>query len=81
MDDAQYKAEEIEEGKSAAILAYIPFACLVPLLKWRDNRFVWGHAKQGLALFVVELIAIFLLIPGMAAFVVKLVLTLALFWR
>ena len=76
MESKEYTQEEIEEGKSAALLAYIPFVCFVPLLKWKDNRFAHDHAKQGLALFIVEVLAVILLIPGLASLIFKLVLTL-----
>ena len=49
----------VEEGKAAAILAYIPFLCFVPLIKMRDNPFALRHGKQGLLLFLTEVIAVF----------------------
>lgn len=49
----------VEEGKAAAILAYIPFLCFVPLIKMRDNPFALRHGKQGLLLFLAEAIAVF----------------------
>ncbi len=78
MNIGGYTPEELEEGRSAAILSYIPFVCLVPFIKWKDNRFVQAHARQGLALFVVELVVLFLLIPGLAALILKLILTAAI---
>ena len=57
------EAVQVEEGKPAAILAYIPFMCFVPLIKMRDNKFALEHGKQGLILFVVEIIALVFLIP------------------
>ena len=78
MDEQKYSQEEIEEGRSAAILAYIPFLCFVPLLKWKDNRFAYGHARQGLALFIIELLTLILLIPGLAVLLVKVALTVAI---
>jgi len=74
MESSKYTTEEIEEGKSAAILAYIPFVCLIPFLKWKENRFAYNHARQGVALFLVELLALILLIPGLALLIIKLVL-------
>lgn len=74
----QFTAEEIEEGKSAAVLAYIPFLCLVPLLNWQHNRFALAHAKQGLALFVIELVVAVLLVPGVSELLLKGCLTLSL---
>lgn len=49
----------IEEGKAAAILAYVPFLCFVPLIKMRDNPFALHHGKQGLLLFLIEVVAVF----------------------
>jgi len=49
----------IEEGKAAAILGYVPFLCFIPLIKMRDNPFAHRHGKQGLLLFLVELLALF----------------------
>ena len=54
---------EIEEGKAAAILAYIPFMCFVPLVKMRHNQFALRHGKQGLILFVIEIVALIFLLP------------------
>jgi fumarate reductase subunit D len=78
MEEPKFTQEEIEEGRSAAILAYIPFLCFVPLLKWKDNHYAYSHARQGLALFILELIALILLIPGLAVLIVKVVLTVAI---
>ena len=54
---------KVEEGKAGAILAYIPFMCFVPLIKMKDNPFAVKHGKQGLILFVLEIIAIVFLLP------------------
>lgn len=51
----------VEEGKAAAILGYIPFLCFVPLIKMRDNPFAVRHGKQGLLLFLIEIVAVFFL--------------------
>ena len=55
--------QEIEEGKTAAILAYVPFMCFVPLIKMKQNRFALQHGKQGLILFLIEIIALIFLLP------------------
>lgn len=39
-----------------AILSYLGILFLIPLLVSKDNRFVQFHAKQGLVLFIVEII-------------------------
>ena len=49
--------KEIEEGRLFAILAYISFLCFVPLFLKKDNRFAFFHAKQGLVIFIGEILA------------------------
>ena len=48
----------VDEGRSAAILAYIPFMCFVPLTKMRDNKFALHHGRQGLVLLMLEILAV-----------------------
>lgn len=57
--EASPAKSEVEEGKAAAILGYIPFLCFIPLIKMRDNEFALRHGKQGLLLFMVEVVAVF----------------------
>ncbi len=44
------------EGKFFAIISYISFLCVITLLLKKDNNFAVYHAKQGLVLFVFEVI-------------------------
>ena len=46
---------QVNEGKVLAILAYLPFLCIIPLLLKHDNPFVLTHGKQGLVIFVGEI--------------------------
>ncbi|MBN2227068.1 MAG: hypothetical protein JW763_06855 [candidate division Zixibacteria bacterium] len=62
----------------AAVLSYIPFLCLVPLLQMRDNEQARFHSRQGLILFLVELLALVFLIPGLSSLVWKMVIIVAL---
>ena len=75
-------AQEVEEGKAAAILAYVPFMCFVPLVKMRQNQFALKHGKQGLILFLVEIVALIFLLPKISdlfwGFVIIACLALAL---
>jgi len=41
------------------ILSYIGVLCLIPLLTKKDNEFVFFHAKQGLVIFIAEVITAF----------------------
>ena len=48
---------DVETNKNIAALSYIWILCLVPLLGKKDSEFAQFHAKQGLILFIIELIA------------------------
>ena len=45
-----------EDNKLMGILSYIGVLCLIPLLTKKDNTFVFFHAKQGMVLFIAEVI-------------------------
>jgi uncharacterized membrane protein len=47
---------DVEQNKAIACLSYIWILFLVPLLAKRDSKFAQFHAKQGLILFIVEII-------------------------
>ncbi len=66
-----------EEGRMAAVLAYIPFLCFIPLLNMKDNKEARFHARQGVMLFIIELVGALFLIDGISSFVFKVVLILA----
>ena len=51
------KDPDIEANKTIAALSYVWILCLVPLLGKRDSKFAQFHAKQGLVLFIIEIIA------------------------
>ncbi|NMB92362.1 MAG: hypothetical protein GYA31_01925 [Parcubacteria group bacterium] len=38
------------------IISYLSFLCFIPLFTKKDNEFVYFHAKQGLVLFILEII-------------------------
>jgi len=48
---------DIQANKRVAALAYVFVLCLIPLFFKRESKFAQFHAKQGLVLFAVELIA------------------------
>lgn len=47
------------DNKLMGILSYIGVLCLIPLLTKKDDEFVFFHAKQGLVLFIAEVITAF----------------------
>jgi fumarate reductase subunit D len=69
---------EKDRGIIAAVLSYIPLLCLIPLLQMRDNEQARFHSRQGLLLFLVELLAVLFLIPGLSGMIWKTILILAL---
>jgi uncharacterized membrane protein len=50
------KDPDVEANKTIAALSYLWILCLVPLLGKKDSKFAQFHAKQGLILFIIELI-------------------------
>lgn len=67
-----------DRGLIAAILSYIPFLCLIPLLQMRDNETARFHSRQGFILFLIELLALLFLIPGMSGLFWKAIIIFAL---
>lgn len=51
-----FSKKEIEDGKLMGILSYISILSLIPYLTEKNNRFVMYHAKQGVNLFLLEVI-------------------------
>lgn len=66
-----------DEGRLAAIMAYIPFLCFIPLLNMKHNEEARFHARQGVMLFLIELLALLFLIDRIANFVFTAVLIVA----
>ena len=53
--------KKFDDNKIIAILSYIGVLCLIPLFTKKDDKFIFFHAKQGLVLFIVEIITYFVL--------------------
>lgn len=66
-----------DEGRLAAIMAYIPFLCFIPLLNMKHNEEARFHARQGVMLFLIELLALLFLVDRIANFVFTAVLIVA----
>lgn len=47
---------DIEKNKYMAALSYVWILCFVPLFLKRDSKFAQFHAKQGLLLFIIEVV-------------------------
>ena len=48
--------DDVQKNKTIAAIAYISILCFVPLLTNKDSPFAQFHAKQGLALFICEVV-------------------------
>jgi len=48
--------KDIEDNKVIAAIGYIWILCLVPLFLKRRSSFAQFHAKQGLVLFILEVV-------------------------
>jgi len=60
----------VKEGKIFAVLAYIGILCLIPLLVKKENKFAFFHAKQGLVIFIAEVVLTFIwVIPFLGWFI------------
>lgn len=68
---------QTEEGRMAAIMSYIPFLCFLPLLNMKENKEAQFHARQGVVLFLIELLAVLFLIDGISKFVFQAILIVA----
>lgn len=56
MPDNANDSKEVLDGKAYALLSYLWILCLVPLILKKDNKFALFHARQGLVLFIGELV-------------------------
>ena len=55
-----------EDRRITAVMASVPFLCFAPLLKMRDDPYVYFHARQGLVLFFLEIIVFVFSFPHLA---------------
>jgi uncharacterized membrane protein len=79
-EDSGRKKGDIDKdrGVIAAVLSYIPFLCLIPLIQMRENEQARFHSRQGFVLFLIELLAVLFLIPGLSSLIWKTILVVAL---
>lgn len=77
------QGKDIQEGKFFALISYISFLCVLTLLLKKENKFALYHAKQGLIIFVGEVICFVLsVIPLLRALcaIVTVVFILSSIW-
>ncbi len=71
MEELNLTKEEIKEGAGFAALSYVGFLCFLTFLFKKDNAFAGYHARQGLVIFIAELVFCFfplLYSPGLILF-------------
>lgn len=68
---------QTDEGRLAAVMSYIPFLCFIPLLNMKHNEEARFHARQGVMLFLIELVAFLFLFERISQFVFTAVLIVA----
>lgn len=55
-DTSKHDTNDIETNKGMAIISYLGPLCLIPFLVSKESKFSQYHAKQGLNLFVIEIV-------------------------
>ena len=76
------EGSDVEKNKAIAAIGYIGILFLIPLLAAKDSPFAQYHAKQGLVLFIFEvIIGVVMVIPfiGWVVGIVGWILGLILF--
>lgn len=67
------------EDRWLAAIGYVGVLCIVPLIWKQDNEYIQFHAKQGLVIFVMELVGIALLFTLLFAALTPVIWIIALF--
>jgi fumarate reductase subunit D len=65
-DGASSEERPSDDRRMAAVMAYIPFICIIPLIKMRDDPYAYFHARQGLVLFFIEMVAFVFSFPHLS---------------
>ena len=55
----EFDAQDIQNNKAMAILAYLSWLVLIPLFAAKDSKFARFHCNQGLVLAIAEIVVIF----------------------
>jgi fumarate reductase subunit D len=56
MEEIKLTEEEIKDGAPFAALSYVFFLWILTFIWKKDNRFAHFHAKQGIAVFIGEIV-------------------------
>lgn len=55
-NSSSFGKDEAEKGKVMGILSYIGILSLIPFFAEKENKYVVYHAKQGVNLFIIQVI-------------------------
>ena len=64
MEENKPTSGESQENKLLAAISYLWIVSIIMLLMKKDSKFVQFHAKQGLILFIVSVILMFIPVLG-----------------
>lgn len=75
MSETEIKPDQkdIERNKIASAIGYIGVLCFLPLLLKRKSKFAQFHAKQGLLLFIIEIVGWFIPVIGWILYIVAII--------
>ncbi len=71
---SEYDAQDIQNNKAMAILAYLSWLVLIPLFAAKESKFARFHCNQGLVLAITEIIYVI-------AYEILSAVILAISWR
>ena len=72
--------KDVEDNKVLAAISYLGALCLIPLFLKKTSPYVQFHAKQGLVLFIAEIIVSFVNIVPFLGQLVWLVVAFVFLW-
>jgi uncharacterized membrane protein len=75
----EFDPKDIEENRMIASLSYIWILFIVPLVTKKDSKFAVEHAKQGLVLFIAEIIVWVISYIPFVGYIIGIVCGIALF--
>ncbi|HIJ21605.1 MAG: hypothetical protein HON68_09790 [Gammaproteobacteria bacterium] len=79
MVEAVLQSKGSMRSKILAMMSYLGILVFVPLIMNRDDQYVYFHARQGLVIWIMGILAIFTLyLPGIGKFFFSSMATLVL---
>jgi len=76
-----FDPKDIEENKGVAALSYLFILFLIPLLTRKNSKFSQAHAKQGLILCIMEIIASFFIWIPILGWLLEILILVNIEWK